>query len=219
MKKLFFIVGITALSTLSLHAQEVRLGAKAGVNFASMGGDNTEPYKGLTAYHIGALVEIPLSERIAVQPEVLYSAQGSKFEYNQRIRDADVTTSTKNKLGYINIPIMAKYYIINGLSVEAGPQIGFLVSANSESELKLHGDIDPTIANEIKQKFSSEEQDISDRTKSIDFGVALGTSYRFDMGVFVGARYTLGLSNINDISGYEAKNQNNVFQLSAGYSF
>lgn len=219
MKKLFFIAAITALTVSATQAQEVRLGAKAGVNFASLGGDNTDGIDGLTGFHVGALVEVPVSERFSVQPEVLYSAQGAKTEISESLLGASFTATSKRKLDYIQVPIMAKYYIVDGLAVEAGPQVGFLVSANAESKLDLSGDIDPTIIKEIENTYGTGDIDISDHTKGIDFGLALGASYRLDMGVFFGARYTLGLTDINDIDGSNVKNQNNVFQLSAGYSF
>ena len=219
MKKLFFITAITVMAVSASQAQEVRLGAKAGVNLSSIGGDNTDGIDGLTGFHVGALVEIPVTERFAVQPEVLYSAQGAKVESTQSLFDVTFKETAKRKLDYINLPIMAKYYIVDGLAIEAGPQVGFLVSANAETELDLSGNIDPDIAAQIKDKFETGDIDISDRTKGVDFGVALGASYRLNMGVFFGARYTLGLSDINDIDGSNFKNQNNVFQVSAGYSF
>lgn len=218
MKKLFFIAAITVMAVSASQAQEVRLGAKGGVNLASIGGDNTDGLDGLTGFHIGALVEVPVSERFAVQPEVLYSAQGAKTELTESFNDVSFKLTGKTKLDYINIPIMAKYYVVDGLAIEAGPQVGFLVSANAETELDLDG-VDPAIADLIEDEFESGDIDISDNTKGIDFGVALGASYRLNMGVFFGARYTLGLSNINDFEGSNVKNQNNVFQLSAGYSF
>lgn len=218
MKKLIFIAALTVMSVSVTQAQEVRLGAKAGVNFASIGGDNTDGLDGLTGFHLGALVEIPITERFAVQPEVLYSAQGAKRELTESFSDVTFKATGKTKLDYINVPIMAKYYIVDGLAVEAGPQVGFLVSANAESELDLSG-INPETAELIEGQFESGDIDISDSTKGIDFGIALGASYRLNMGVFFGARYTLGLTDINDVSGSNIKNQNNVFQLSAGYSF
>lgn len=218
MKKLIFIAAISVMAVSATQAQEVRLGAKAGVNFANIGGDNTNGLDGLTGFHLGALVEIPVTERFAVQPEILYSAQGAKREITESFASVSFKATGKTKLDYINVPIMAKFYLIDGLAIEAGPQVGFLVKANTESKLDLNG-IDPTIAQLIEDNFESGDIDISDRTKSIDFGVALGTSYRLNNGVFFGARYILGLSDINDIDGSNFKNQNNVLQLSAGYSF
>lgn len=200
MKKQILLIAVAIFSFSVMQAQDVRFGAKAGVNFASIGGDFTDGVDGTTGFHIGGLVELMLTDNFSVQPEVLYSAQGAESEET----DGGITVTSKLKLDYINIPIMAKYYVTEGLALEAGPQVGFLASANSEVE--FGGE--------------TEETDISDFTSGLDLGVGAGASYRLDMGVFFGARYVLGLSNINDYDGSDdVKQQNNVIQVSVGYSF
>lgn len=200
MKKLFFIAAFGLMSVAATQAQEVRLGAKGGVNFANIGGDdiNGVDFKSRTGFHIGALVEIPVSERFWVQPEVLYTAQGSKAT----ILNA---SETKLNLDYIQVPVMAKYYVVEGLALEAGPQIAFLVKAEGETSI---GDTNVTSKLD-KDNFSS-----------IDFSMGVGASYRLDMGLFFGARYNFGFTDINDSEVFDNKKlNNNVFQLSAGYSF
>lgn len=203
MKKLFFIAATIMLSVTATQAQEVRLGAKGGVNFANLGGD-IDDADSRTGFHIGALVEIPVTERFSVQPEVLYSAQGAKYEESGTELGVDYLFRTDLKLDYIQVPVMAKFYVAEGFAIEAGPQIGFLASSKAESESTIGG---------VTVKDEGDIEDIS----SIDFGLGAGVSYRLPMGVFFGARYNHGLSNIND-SGDDKVN-NSVFQLSAGYSF
>nr|WP_245895621.1 porin family protein [Flavobacterium album] len=102
------------------------------------------------------------------------------------------------KTNYINVPILAKYYIMEGLSLEAGPYVGFLMSAKADDE------------------------DVKDGYKSIDFGLAGGVAYDLPMGVFFQARYNAGLSDINDTEspvGSTPKITNNVIQVSVGYKF
>ncbi|MAZ72452.1 MAG: hypothetical protein CMC70_04830 [Flavobacteriaceae bacterium] len=220
MKKQVLLIAIAIFSFGIMQAQDIRFGAKAGVNFASIGGDETDGIEGKTGFHIGGLVEIMLTDQFAIQPELLYSAQGAKFEETDSEDGISVTVTDKTKLDYINLPIMAKYYVTEGLALEAGPQIGFLVSANAETELDISGIDDPEFIEFIEDEFGVGDQDISDGTSGIDFGLGLGASYRLDMGVFFGARYTLGLSNINDFEGSDNfKQQNNVFQVSVGYLF
>ena len=99
---------------------------------------------------------------------------------------------------------MAKIKVIDELYVQAGPQIGFLVSATDEFESP--GD--------------SGKEDIKDRLNNIDIGVNVGLGYQFESGLIFGARYNLGLSNINDFAGSDnIKNQNGVFQFSVGFKF
>ena len=62
---------------------------------------------------------------------------------------------------------MAKYYVAEGFSLEAGPQIGFLMSAKMKAE--SGGD--------------SEEIDVKDDLKSIDFGINFGAGYKLENGL------------------------------------
>ncbi|MDN3723422.1 porin family protein [Aequorivita sp. SDUM287046] len=215
MKKFLLFAAFAVFVFTDGYSQEIRFGAKAGVNFASIVGDETEDVDGRTSFHIGGLVEIPITEKFAIQPELLFSSQGAKAEYSDSFEGIEVNYEESLKLDYINIPVMAKYYIIEGLSVEAGPQIGFLVSANAEYEISGGGMSD------------SDEEDVKDFFKSIDIGFGIGASYRLPMGVFFSARYAGGFTDINDdietdfgdIDIDDFSQRNSVIQLSVGYSF
>ena len=61
--------------------------------------------------------------------------------------------------------------------------------------------------------------DYKDFVKSVDFGFNVGLGYEFTENRFAGARYNLGLSDINDVNGSNDKIGNGVFQLSFGYKF
>ena len=95
------------------------------------------------------------------------------------------------------MPILAKYYVTEKFSVEFGPQVSLLVSAEQELE---------GVTGNIK-----------DRVENIDFSAALGVSYKFDNGLNFSARYNLGLSDINSFGAVSDKNQNGVLQFSVGY--
>jgi hypothetical protein len=208
MKKLFFITAITIMSITATQAQEVRLGAKAGVNFSNLGGD-VEDADARTGFHLGGLVEIPINERFSVQPEVLYSAQGAEFNESGNFGGVPYNYSVTTKLDYIQIPVMAKVYLVEGLALEAGPQVAFLVSDKYEYD----GDLGPFDDN---GEGDLDEDDLS----SIDVSLGAGVSYRLPMGLFFGARYNFGLSNVNDAADKDDyKIHNNVIQLSAGFSF
>jgi hypothetical protein len=201
MKKIFLVAAIAVLTVTTSFAQgEVRFGFKAGLNLASVGGDayytGFGGFDSRTSFHIGALVEIPFTDKISVQPEVLYSGQGSKTNYG-------FGTTADVKLDYINIPVMGKYHIIAGLSGELGPVIGILVKADGL-------DYDTGVQGDIKDQY-----------KKVDVGVGIGASYQLPMGFFGSLRYNKGVTDINDINDedFRAKNQNNVFQVSAGYTF
>ena len=189
MKKLF-IAAIAVLSFGLANAQEVTYGVKAGLNVAGLNfseGDNPDSKIG---FNVGGFVEIGISEKFSVQPELLFSAQGA----TQKIENTDLNWN----LNYINIPILAKYYVAEGFAIEAGPQIGILASTN------IKGD--------------GESIDVKDQLETIDFAFAAGFSYKFTENFFANARYNFGLTNIlKDCGDLTAKN--GVIQVGVGYKF
>ncbi|MHC0442284.1 porin family protein [Flavobacterium sp. 3-210] len=185
------------------NAQDVKFGVKGGLNVSTITGD-IENASSKVGFHVGGFAEIKLSEKFAIQPELLYSTQGAKekgeFEYEGNVYDAELNY----KLAYINLPIMAKYYIVEKFNVEAGPQIGFLVNAKAEATV---------LGN-------SAEEDVKDSFKSVDFGINLGAGYDFTDKFSAGVRYNIGLSNMIDGEAADyAKAHNGVFSLSVGYKF
>ncbi|MDT0293847.1 porin family protein [Mesonia ostreae] len=204
MKKLLLTAAIAVFGIIGTQAQDVRYGVKAGVNFANSHGD-TDDADSRTGLHIGAFAEFMLSEKFAFQPELLYSMQGNKYEESETILGETFKAESKLKLDYINIPLIFKYYATEGLAIEAGPQVGFLVSANEEYEAS-GADVS-----------ESGDEDVKDFYKSIDYGLNIGLSYTLDMGVMFGARYYYGLADIADTDNYDEKN--NMIQISVGYKF
>lgn len=218
MKKITLtLLGLVAFSTSALAQQEVKFGPKAGVNFATLNGDDAEDSKMQIGFHVGAFAEIKFNDKFAIQPEILYSAQGAKQESSGSVLGVNYTTEGNAKLNYINVPIMAKYYVAPSFAIEAGPYVGFLMSANAEGSATAAG---------ITTEF---DDDIKDQLKSVDFGVGVGASFNLDNGFFIGARYNLGLSKIGEestqnVGGVEVTTEaadikNSVFQVGVGYKF
>lgn len=193
MKKVILAAFVLGTCTAAIAQQQLKFGPKAGVNFANLSGvDNTEMK---TGFHVGAVAEINFNEKFSIQPEVIYSAQGAKGMLNN--------IEGKANLDYINIPILAKYYIVDGFSVEAGPQVGFLVKAEGKG----------TVNN------VSVTTDVKDNFKSTDFGLGFGLAYDLPVGMFVNARYNLGLSDIRNNTSSGDAIKNNVIQVGIGYKF
>jgi hypothetical protein len=207
MKNLLLISIVVFFIFTSSTAQNIKYGSKIGVNFANITGDETDDLNTKTFLHAGAVAEIIISDEFSFQGELLYSAQGAKSDYSETIDQVTFFYTSVN-LEYINVPLLAKYYIVEGLSLEVGPQVGFLLTANREFEKTDNGEIE------------TGEEDILDEIKGMDFGLNFGLAYKVGGGIFLAARYNLGLSNINDVEGSDdLKNQNRVVQVSAGYFF
>ena len=213
MKKIVLSLLAVAAMGLSANAQQVvKFGPKAGVNFANLNGADNSEMK--TSFHVGAFAEIFFTDKFAVQPEIVYSVQGAKFSdsYTQTVDGVVMTSEAEENtsLGYINIPIMAKYYVIDGLALELGPQLGFLMNAESKYEATVSGG-----GTSVTEE---DEADIKDDLKSVDFGLGIGASYNLANGFFAGARYNFGFSDIVDENNGDAV-KNGVIQISVGYKF
>lgn len=187
--KLALIITLCAL--INLHAQSskreegIKFGLKVGINASNMNGDvdHNSIRNGL---HIGFVSEIIIDDKFSLQPELLYSAQGFKSEL----------LDSKERFDYVLLPVLIKYYPISKFSIEAGPQVGFLVNATSRN--------------------NSGNTDIKDQN-IVDFGVNLGAGYELNSGIFFQGRYNLGITNVN--SANNIKYTNSVFQLSVGILF
>ena len=204
LKKIFTIAAFVAFAFSANAQQEVKFGPKAGVNFSNV--SNVEDSKMLTGFYVGAVAEIKFTEKFSVQPEVVYSSQGFKNEYSDIYAGVYESYKNTNKLDYINIPIMAKYYVYEGLSIELGPQFGFLVKAENKEKATI-GSISGT-----------EKTDIKDDVKSFDFGIGAGVAYDLTNGFFANARYNFGLTDVaKENEGKSVKN--GVIQVGVGYKF
>ncbi|WP_405565160.1 porin family protein [Polaribacter sp. Asnod6-C07] len=170
----------------TIKAQEVKFGVKTGMNISSINGNNVNNLDSRTGFVIGATAEIPLADKFSMQPELLYSAQGAQQ------RD-----SFKFDLNYIALPVMAKYYIADGFSVEAGPQFSFL----------------------IKDQIVPINQNggVAQNTDAANFDLAanLGFGYQLKNGIFFQTRYNFGLVAISE----NPDIKNGAFQITLGFQF
>lgn len=200
-------INLLLLFTISSKGQEIdpesieepynllNYGVKAGLSYASAtkGVSNMAPDSRL-GYYFGIIGEVPIiNDLLSFQGEIIYSAQG--FERIYKISEGEKTV--KYNLDYLNIPILAKYYLVKGFSLEAGPQFGFLIS------------------DKISAPFSREENPIPEEIESFDLSITAGTSFQFDEGLFINIRYSHSLTDV--IKEFEAKNT--TFQLGLGYKF
>ena len=182
MKKL--ILGIALFGGLSAANAQIDLGVKGGLNFSTISGDSKQLFtndagQGLqskfrTDFYVGGYANYKVTDQISFQPEVLYSKQGSGLKTNDN-------SNTKIVTHNINIPLMGRYEIMDGLNLEFGPQLGFLVSAKKKSE---EGKLDQ------KEKFA-------DNFKTFDFGLNFGAGYKVTDELEINARFTKGLTDIN----------------------
>ncbi len=197
MKKTFLllVLAVVGVSTSSNAQEYWNFGIKGGANFTNMTSDGFEDNNSRTGFHLGVLAEIPVSDRFSIQPEVLYSTQGTK--------DEGSNYTDEYNLDYIQVPVIAKFYIIDGLALEAGPSFNFLVDEDYKYESGL---LDIRTDSELASTF--------------EFGGALGASYKFNNGFFLNGRYLAGFTDAFDSDSFdEDAIKNNGFQLGVGFLF
>ncbi|MGV0946590.1 porin family protein [Empedobacter falsenii] len=193
MKKL--ILGIALFGGLSAANAQIDLGVKGGLNFPTLSGDSRQLYENQTKFrtdfYVGGYANYKVTDQISFQPELLYSKQGAGLKTNDNSKAKLITHN-------INIPLMGRYEIMDGLNVEFGPQLGFLVSAKEKYELGKEN-------TKIKA---------TDNFKTFDFGLNFGAAYKITDELEINARFTKGLSNIND---YYPQTVNDNYKITNTY--
>jgi Outer membrane protein beta-barrel domain len=187
MKNLCLPIVILLLS-LSATAQ-TGVGVKGGLNSYALT-SNVDDKSYISAPHFGVFAQINITEYFSVQPELVYSKQGNGYETNG--------VKESSNLDYINIPVMLQLNTKKGFSFEAGPELGFLMSAKYKE--------DGTVKRDIKQSF-----------KGTNLSLGLGLVYRTKIGIGFGFRYNMGLSNVSSEANATAKSTGG--QLGVSYKF
>lgn len=194
MKKLVLalIAGIALWGTAQAQT-EFRFGPKVGLNVTNLthsDGDNK------VSINVGAFAEMRVNDLLGIQGELLYSRQGWRDKVDI---DGD-NVNVKYRVNYLNIPIMARLYVMEHLSVDLGPQLGIALNARAR-----YKDSGTTVKNKMRN------------LNTIECSFLFGVSYDLFDRFLLSARYNLGLSNVFDKDKFGSSNKNHVFQLSVGY--
>lgn len=164
----------------------------------------------------GAEIEYRFADMLSASAGVFYSMQGSRYQ------DCEVSSGDKyygyrqyrTNLQYINIPLMLNCYVVDGLAVKIGAQLGALVDARDKYksvEITKNQDLSNTYGErtDVKNK-------LNDDCNKVDFSIPIGLSYEY-MNVILDARYNWGLTNIYKIDGVKSKNR--FATVTIGYRF
>ncbi|MCS7035936.1 MAG: porin family protein [Saprospiraceae bacterium] len=210
------------LSATGLSAQGVGLGLRGGLHFANWSLNDVakdefvfDP-KSATGLLFGALLEIRLSNNLAIQPEVTYIQKGTKID--------ETILSVKSEGGYtinyLEVPIMLKVgtgFGVGRFDVLLGPSFGY--GLNGKYEIKAtSGGITVTEEEDI----DFEKDEISRTDLGAQFGASVGLNLGSSARLFVDGRYLLGFTNLDKHehgSGEEPTVRNRGVALTAGLMF
>jgi hypothetical protein len=204
MKRLLLIAFTMAviITTTSAQEKKISFGLKTGLNLSIFSASINSEAAWRPGFHIGGYLKTPLSEKISFRPELYYSSQGQKDEYYQPPNGPTIGETT-TKTNYLNLPLLLEFG--NKLSFQAGPQLGFLLSANESG----------TIQNEPI------DEDLKSIMKGTDVSLVLGTGIQAGPNVNLGLRLNLGLTEVFDGSGSNGFPgiKNRVLHFYIGYTF
>lgn len=184
--------------------------------------DHTLDSKYKAGFTGGLDLQYQFHDRIAASLGVYYQQSGSRFQdYETRNSDGtfEAYSSVRTKLDYINVPLMAKFYVANNFSLNIGVQPAFLVNAemsqryseysyNKDNELVYHEADGQTLRN-VKQT-----TDVKDGFRNFLFSIPIGASYEYE-NVVLDVRYAIDLMKCDELKTL----RNHAFAITVGYKF
>ncbi len=200
--------------------KQLTLIPKVGVNYSTtslaswVGKDagEVEPdVEGVFGPMAGLEAEYRFNKLFAMSAAVLYSMEGRKFDnFHTRLnsgRDArNLSIIDTQHHHYVNVPITANFYVIDGLALRAGLQMGMYVYKSGKENV-----------------FWPKEQYVDPQARSLGsspmkFAVSIpvGVSYALTNGIQFDLRYIYGLNSISTDNGI-TKEKGRVLQFSVGY--
>lgn len=201
MKKFMLMLVAAMMATVSVKAQtagEMYIKPMVGATASTIVGKDVKDAKMRIGFAGGAEFGYQISNPFALTAGVVVAMQGANYKDSQFFKDQKV------KFTYLNVPILANFYVTRGLAIKAGIQPGFLLSyKNSGSEY-------------YEDAWDSyEETDASkDHMKKFDLSIPVGLSYEFSDFV-IDARYNIGVTNLSKLD--FGKPRNSVIMLTVGY--
>lgn len=179
-----FLCALTLFMTASfgmLHAQDnnvnTEFGVKGGFNMSNFLSENNEATDKnvLYGFNAGVYATLPISDFIAIQPEILFTTKGAELEYD----NAFASGNTKFRLNYIEVPLLVRVNITKNFNVHAGGYASYLVSSKvtGDGTFNFNEDVDP------------------DDLNKFDAGLSAGVGVDF-APISIGLRYNYGLTTI-----------------------
>ncbi len=156
---------------------QVTGGLKVGANAAYQrtAGDDDSSTDLAPGFVGGAFLSLPLSDRIAVQPEVQYSQLGARY---------DGASDARLYFDEVTVPLLLKLFLVKRrVHLHAGPQIGFVTRAKQESTI-----------NNIKLT-----RDVSDAFRATDYGLVAGIGANLPLRLTLDVRYIYGVPDLAKI--------------------
>jgi len=157
----------------------------------------------LLTYTIGGYMTYTLSNGLVIRPELHYIIKGSKYSWSGIMEGVNINVDLDITMKYLEIPIFGIYQLDDKISLKAGPYLQYYLNGTMQLDAKAS-----YMGNTNSE---SESWDIEkDEVPKIGYGLVLGGSYSIKDQIAVEARYSIGLSTIDDGWGYNIDSEIDV---------
>jgi hypothetical protein len=203
--KAFFTIAICGLFFLSIAMpQEITgKGFKGGLNMAKFTGKDADlggsaDNKFALNYSLGGYLTFKLNDQLSLQPELLYTVKGSKYELSENYSDEDFSIDMDVDmdliLNYLEFPVLAVYHHKKNVNVFGGLYFAYFM----KGEMKSSGSMSITEYGVTETESLSETEDISKSEIDSGFGIIFGGTYYFKENLGIEVRYSKDFKTIDN---------------------
>jgi hypothetical protein len=220
MKRKLLLLAV-ALAGAGCAFGQVRVGFKAGVNFADLKYEpkdqtsGTPDAKSLTSFNAGFIFDIPIVTGLAFQPGVMLEGKGSKVEHSGALGNF---TQKINPL-YVEVPANFLFKPVLGAHTKLYFGLGpyFAVAVGGKSSSDAQSSVGSYYTDHTLQFGNGSDDDL----KATDFGGNVLAGFEFGNGLLVGAQYGMSFTNNAPSGNNDAPKilRNKVLGFSVGYLF
>lgn len=220
------VLGLTAMAQVKPSTNKGGIIIKGGVNSANITineSGSVDDAKSLTSFHVGAVLDLPLSTGLSLQPGLYYTGKGSKTQNGQETSSSFYRATSNPR--YVELPVNLVGKVPLGGETNfffgAGPYAAMGVAGKNKAEGKVFGipfksENDIVYSNDDPTT-SQEEGAGYGKLKKFDYGFNIMTGVDFGK-LSLGANYGYGLAKLNSGSTNSAndKNKYRVVSFSVG---
>jgi hypothetical protein len=188
---------VFAINGIQAQDRVASYGFKGGLNFSNLYTKNVDDNNVLTGFNAGLYAKFPITNSVAIQPEISYTTKGAELIYNNVFAQG----TAKFNINYIEVPILLVMNVTENFNIHVGPYAAYMVSGKTSNDSNF-GE-------------SQRELDTNDFNK-FDAGLAGGLGIDLDALNF-GVRYNYGLTKIGkDNAFFSSDAKNSVLSVYIG---
>jgi hypothetical protein len=173
-----FLAQPSVCNAQDIRSNPVRFGVKGGLNFSNLDVQDATNARWLIGFNLGLFTKLPITNFIAIQPELYYTTKGSNVTYNNLFVDG----TARFNFNYLEFPLLLVLNPSDNFNIHVGPYVSYLLNGivTNASSINL---------------FNFENNINVDDYNRLDVGIVVGAG--IDLGALgIGVRYNFGFTKI-----------------------